>query len=49
MVGVGEGLLAGLGGGVLLAVAIEDGCHYHARLTRRGERGEGAGAPVCSA
>jgi TIR domain len=41
VVGVGEGLLAGLGGRVLLAVAVQDGGQHGERLAGRGGRGGG--------
>ena len=49
VVGVGEGLLAGLGGRALLAVAVQDGGQHAQRLAGRGGRGAGAGTPVRSA
>ena len=39
MVGVGQGLVAGLGGGVLLAVAVQDLGEHAERRVRRGGRG----------
>ena len=41
VVGVGEGLLAGLGGRVLLAVAVQDGGQHPQRLAGRSGRGAG--------
>ena len=47
VVGVGEGLVAGLGGRELLAVMVQDGCEHaqrRARLGRPGFRGGNAGS-----
>jgi hypothetical protein len=41
VVGVGEGLLAGLGGRVLLAVTVQDGGQHSERLAGRSGRGGG--------
>jgi hypothetical protein len=38
VVGVGQGLAAGLGGGTLLAVPLQDGGQHGQRRTRNGRR-----------
>ena len=43
VIGVGEGLVAGLGGRVLLAVMLQHGGEHAQRRARRGRRGGGGG------
>ena len=44
MVGVGQGLVAGLGGGVLLAVAVQHAGQHGQRVRRGGGGGSGRAA-----